>query len=231
MPATRTLTTFFGLGATAYWLRRQMLRWGASEEERRAPPPGAELIPEGRLGSTMATTIAAPPARVWPWLVQMGFDRGGWYSWDRLDRHGIPSTWTLQPEWQSLSVGQRLQADRKGKFWFEVAALEPERFLALRSAMTPLGRQYDSAGPRPRYFSDGLWTFELKPLSGDRTRLVVRTYGATRPRWFGRLVGFLFWEPAHWIMQARQFTNLKQRAEHPSVERREAAPTTAPAAP
>ena len=221
----------FGLAVGTYWIRRRMLRWGATREEALDRSPATGLIPGGIRGSTMATTIAAPPSRVWPWLVQMGFDRAGWYSWDRLDRSGIPSSSTLHPEWQSLSLGQRLRADPKGKHWFEVAALEPERFLALRAAMTLAGRQYDSASARPRHFTDGFWAFELKALPDDRTRLVVTTHGATRPRWFGRLAGLLFWEPAHWIMQTRQFKNLKRRAERPATERPDRGRTTAPNTP
>jgi hypothetical protein len=155
----------------------------------------------------------------------MGFARAGWYSWDRLDRAGIPSARELHPEWQSLSLGQRLQADREGKHWFEVAALDPERFLVLRAAMTPTGRQFDSTAQRPRYFTDGLWAFQLRELPGGRTRLVVSTYGVTRPRWFGLLSG-LFWEPAHWVMQTRQFANLRRRVERRALAGERAAVPT-----
>src|SRR5688572_6469223 len=99
MPTKRTLAILVGVGAATYWMRRRMLRWGATREETRGPAPGAGIIPGGKRGSTMATTIDAPPLRVWPWLAQMGFDRAGWYSWDRLDRGGIPSSRTLHPEW------------------------------------------------------------------------------------------------------------------------------------
>jgi hypothetical protein len=174
----------------------------------------------------MAVTIEAPPSRVWPWLVQMGRDRGGWYSWDRLDNGGRPSAWALHPEWQSISVGQRLQSDQGGKHWFEVAGLLPERFLGLRATMTPTGRQFDPAVERPRYFSDSLWAFELKELPQSRTRLIVSVYSANRPRWWGALSGFVFWEPAYWIMQTRQFTNLKRRAEGTYRPRQETRPTT-----
>ena len=71
------------------------------------PFPGAELIPGGRRGATMAVTIDAPPARVWPWLLQMGCDRAGWYSWDRLDNAGRPSAEHIIPEWQTLAAWVR----------------------------------------------------------------------------------------------------------------------------
>src|SRR5678816_3442271 len=79
------------VGVYVLYVRPRMLRWGASDEEVAEPYPGANLIPGGRRGATMAATIDAPPARVWPWLLQMGCDRAGWYSFDRLDNAGVPS--------------------------------------------------------------------------------------------------------------------------------------------
>ncbi|MHB8879315.1 MAG: hypothetical protein ACYC8T_36940 [Myxococcaceae bacterium] len=218
-----------GLAAGAYALlvRPRMLRWGATRDEVRERFPGEDIIPDGERGSTMAVTIDAPPSAVWPWLVQMGFDRAGWYSWDRLDRFGKPSARQLHPEWQSLSVGQRLLATPDGAHWFDVAALEPERFLALR-VLTSGGRQYDSAGPRPRSFADSLWAFQLKELPGGRTRLIVSVYGVSHPRLPSAVRGFLFWEPAHFVMQTRQFANLKRRAEGALREARGERPTIRP---
>jgi proline iminopeptidase len=75
----------------ACWLRPRLVRWGATDDEVDGPYPGAELVPDGERGATMAVTIDAPPTQVWPWLVQLGGDRGGWYSWDRLDNGGRPT--------------------------------------------------------------------------------------------------------------------------------------------
>jgi proline iminopeptidase len=195
-----------------------MLRWGASDEEVRQPFPGAELIPNGQRGTTMTVTIDAPPSRVWPWLVQMGCDRAGWYSWDRLDNGGVPSAQRIHPEWQELAVGDRLASTPSGRAWFEVAALEPERFLGLRASINLRGgRPFDTAGPRPRAYVDALWGFQLQELPGGRTRLVVSGYASARPRFLQRIADLLFWEPAHWVMQTRQFANLKLRAERQPV--------------
>jgi proline iminopeptidase len=212
----RTLAALLGVCAGAYALvvRPRLLRWGASDQELRAPYPGAELIPGGRRMATMAVTVDAPPAQMWPWLLQMGCNRAGWYSWDRLDNGGIPSARRLHPEWHALSVGDRLDATPDGRFWFEVAALEPERFLALRASIDlSTGRPFDPRGPRPALYMDALWGFQLTPLSEARTRLVVSGYAATRRRLVHRVIDVAFWEPAHWIMQTRQFTNLNRRAE------------------
>jgi len=95
----------------AAWVRPRLMRWGATDEEVAAAYPGAELVPHGQRAATMAVTIDAPPDQVWPWLVQMGGDRGGWYSWDRLDNGGRPSATQVHPEWQDLALGDDV------KYW------------------------------------------------------------------------------------------------------------------
>ena len=166
----------------------------------------------------MAVTIYAPRARVGPWLVQMGCDRAGWYSWDLLDNRGGASAERIHPEWQEIHVGDRLASKPDGSTWFEVATLEPEHFLALRASFDVRGRPFDPAGTRPQFYSDSLWAFLLEELPGDRTRLVVSGYAAARPRAVQTLADLLFWEPSHWIMQTRQFANLKRRAERMAGE-------------
>jgi hypothetical protein len=135
-------------GVYALVVRPRLLRWGASDEEVRQPYPGADLVAGGRRGATMAVTIDAPPSRVWPWLVQMGCDRAGWYSWDRLDNAGLASAERIHPEWQTRTVGDRLASTPSGRAWFVVAALEPERFLGLRALLDWRGQPFDPAGPR-----------------------------------------------------------------------------------
>jgi hypothetical protein len=213
----RTFTGVLGLlggaaGAYALAVRPRMLRWGATVEEVKRPYPGADLIPGGRRSSTMAATIEAEPARVWPWLVQMGYDRAGWYSWDRLDNGGVRSADRIHPEWQHLSVGDYMTAWPGADIW-EVAALEPEHFLGLRARFDLRGRPFDPAGPWPRFYSDSLWAFLLEELPEERTRLVVSGYWTVRPAWLRPVFSAVFLEPAHWIMQMRQFANLKRYVE------------------
>lgn len=211
----------FSLAVYALVVRPRMLRFGATDDEVEGPFPGAELVPGGRRGGTMAVTINAPPSAVWPWLAQMGCDRAGWYSWDRLDNGGIPSAERVHPEWQPVEVGDRWPSMPSGATWFEIAAVEPERFLALRAPIDLYGgHPFDTLRPRPRLYSDTLWCFLLEELPGERTRLVVSGYAAARPRFLAAVQNSLFWDPAHWVMQTRQFANLKRRAEG---ERRDAA--------
>jgi hypothetical protein len=147
--ARRAIAVALALAGYALLVRPRMLNWGATPDEVREPFPGEDLIPNGKRGGTMAITIDAPPSRLWPWLVQMGCDRGGWYSWDRLDNGGVPSADHVDPRWQEVAVGDRLASRADGKAWFEVAAVEPERFLALRAPLDLAGHPFDTAGARP----------------------------------------------------------------------------------
>jgi hypothetical protein len=89
----------------ALLVRPRLLTWGATRGEATGAYPGDELIPGPAHSSTMASTLPAPPERVWPWLAQMGYDRAGWYSWDRLDHGGQPSADRIVPQWQNLAEG------------------------------------------------------------------------------------------------------------------------------
>jgi proline iminopeptidase len=192
------------------------MTWGASREEVAEPYPGAEIVPDGKRGATMAVTIDAPPKAVWPWLLQLGGDRGGWYSWDLLDNGGRPSADRIHPEWQGLNVGDTV------KYWtkrygpvdaWEVAALEPNRFLGLHGLSDLRGRRLDTKQPRPSAYTEGLWAFQLKELPGQRTRLVIGGYETFRPRWIALLVTDWLFPPIVWVMQARMLAVLKRNAE------------------
>ena len=158
----------------------------------------------------MATALAAPPERVWPWLVQMGGGRGGWYSWDWLDNNAQPSTDRIVPEWQSLEVGRAAQGpgkpvDRGGCG----AEPHPGAAVELRAAPRPLFR---SAARLPASGAPGR-DLGLPPAAGSRRpdRLVIRTRSRGRPRLVTRPFGLLVGEPVHFIMQTRQFHNLRTR--------------------
>lgn len=215
--AVRTLGAFVGLGGWGYalFIRPRLLRWGATDEEVNETFPGADLAPHGTRAATMATTIDAPPDRVWPWLVQMGYGRAGWYSWDRLDNFGEVSADRIHPEWQDVKVGSFLapEVGKTARAW-QVAALEPKRFLCLRASFDlRKGRWYDPAEPQPPFSSLSTWGFWLKEAPGGRTRLIVSGYWSMRPRWLQPILSAILLEPSHWIMQTRQFTNLKRRVE------------------
>ncbi len=211
----------------AFLVRPRLMRWGASEEEVTGPYPGAELVPEGNRAATMAVTIGAPPDQVWPWLVQLGGDRGGWYSWDRLDNRGRPSAREIHPEWQDLALGDYVKyATRNGPVnaW-QVAALEPGRFLGLHGLSDLRGRPLDPQQPRPSAYTEGLWGFLLTELPGGRTRLVISGYQVARPRWVESFTNYWLYIPLVWPMQARMLAVLKR-----NIERAAAAPPETPPA-
>ncbi|MDP4199766.1 MAG: hypothetical protein Q8922_15915 [Bacteroidota bacterium] len=206
-----------------FGLRPRMVRWGATPEEIDEPFPGANIIPGGTRSGTMAITIDAPPPNVWAYLVQMGVDRGGWYSWDNLDNWGRTSTDHVHPEWQEVKLGDRFYSMPDKSQWWEVAALEPEHFLGLRVAIDLHGHWFDPNGKKPEHYTDSIWGFLLKPLPGNRTRLIVSGYWDLQPKWLQLPASFFLLEPSHWIMQMRQFTKLKHLAEadyHAELEQR-----------
>ena len=220
----RKIAGVAGLAAVVYggWVRPRLMRWGASDEEVAGPYPGADLVPDGERGPTMAVTIDAPPDQVWPWLVQMGGDRGGWYSWDHLDNAGRPSAQRVHPEWQDIALGDYV------KYWtrrhgpvdaWEVAALEPNRFLGLHGLTDLRLRNLDPKQPRPPAYTEGLWGFLLNELPGGRTRLVIGGYEAFRPRWLGHLYSYF---PVVWVMQARTLAVLKRNIERAARARTQA---------
>ena len=109
---------------------------GATKEEIGRTLAGDDVIADARTRSTMATTIDAPRWAVWAWLVQMGYRRGGWYSYDRIDNAGVPSAEKIRRDWQHLAVGDRMPSRADGKGWFDVVVVEPERALVLRASLT-----------------------------------------------------------------------------------------------
>lgn len=205
------------LGAYALAVRPRLLSWGATPEEVAAACPGDELVPDPTGGATMATTLPAEPERVWAWLVQMGCGRGGWYSWDYLDNKGVPSADRVIPEWQHLEVGQHLDRvtnpldphPSASNYW-TVKVVDPKRTLVLHTRYSLL--EGDAKTGRPsRGTVEGTWSFHLKPAAGRRTRLVVRTRSRSERSWHSELLTVLFGEPVHFIMQSRQFGNLRRR--------------------
>jgi hypothetical protein len=146
----------------------------------------------------------------------MGGDRGGWYSRDWLDNSGRPSADRIVPDWQTLDLGQHLsRASVPGKEpgWFTVERLEPDRTLVLRSSYElSSGRSFDPrSGPPPKPWVDGIWGFHLRPAPGGGTRLVARSRNRGGPRVVARPFGILVGEPMHFLMQTRQFRNLRKR--------------------
>jgi len=186
-------------------LRPRMLAWGATRDEQSAPLPGDDLEPGASYVTTRAITIDAPPDRIWPWLVQMGQDRAGFYThnWvERLLQSGIKDVHAIHPEWQTLAVGDLMRTNRDigGKpMGWPVAVVDPPRALVVRSKTMPLGT----------------YAFVLRPTVEGRTRLLVRD----RAVWRRRELPFaaLVYEPLHAYMETGLMRGLKERAERAQI--------------
>ena len=178
MRARTTLIGAVGLAA-ALAVRRIGRRSGVSAAELRASLPGDELVDAPTWRSTRAIMVAAEPAEVWPWIVQMGFPayRAGWYTPHWLDRlqWGIRerSAEEIRPELQGLEVGDRVPDSVDWSAFFTVAAIEPRRALVLHSTRHLL---------RPLRSIDFSWAFVLTPHGTGRTRLTIRARARGQPR-------------------------------------------------
>jgi hypothetical protein len=192
-------------------VRPWLLRWGSTAEERGRPLAGDEVVPDARYVTTRAVTINAPAEAVWPWLIQMGQDRAGFYThnWvERLLQSGIRDVSEIHPEWQHIEAGDLVRTNRDigGKpMGWPVVAVDPGRSLVVRSKSMPVGT----------------YAFVLEALNDSTTRLIVRD----RARWKpleGPFVAFVY-EPLHAYMETGLMTGVRRRAEarpiaeHPPV--------------
>jgi len=195
------------------FLRPWMQDWGSTADERREYLPGDEIVQDVMSHHTRAVTIDAPPEAVWPWLIQIGDHRAGFYSYDWVERFVFPGTvhyiertrsaTRIHPELQNVQVGDRIDTGSIGSFVLgsPVTILEPNRALVM-----------------------GTWAFILRPVPGGRTRLLVRErdagwirFAAPRRsgllRTAGGLIDYVVAEPLHFAMVRKMMLGLKQRAE------------------
>jgi hypothetical protein len=142
-----------------YVYRPWALSWGATDEEVARAMPGDELVLDPSFCATRAVTIDAPPEQIWPWIVQMGYQQAGFYSYDRLDNDGIPSAEQILPEYQDLEVGDLMPLSRSAHA--RVRVLEADRAMVL---------VFEVEGT----WEGATWVWGLYPLGASRTRLVSR---------------------------------------------------------
>jgi hypothetical protein len=194
-------------------VRPALLDWGASDAERQMRLPGDDIVQDVMSHHTRALTIDAPPAAVWPWLVQIGDHRAGFYSYDWVERYLFPGTvhyvegrhsaTRIHPELQKIEIGDRINTGSVGSLHIgsPVTILESNRALVI-----------------------GTWAFVLLPLDENRTRLLVRERDAgwlrlLVPRDFGLLralggiIDYTVGEPLHFAMVRKMMLGIKQRAE------------------
>ena len=211
----------------------------ASADERRRSLPGDELLPHPKWTITHAITINAPPEAVWPWVVQMGSGRAGWYAYDHIDNAGVPSARRIIPELQHLAVGDVMPWLPGAKDGFIVREIIPQRALVY---IVPLQlRAQDSAAASGSSSPAAVRTsvaLILEPMDRGRTRLISRgrisedwlaSQGARattsrKPKFLiERVYGLMAKVPwallipmasfGHYLMESRMLRGIKRRAE------------------
>jgi hypothetical protein len=186
---------------------RRARNWGATENEQGAELPGDDLLPGKASVTTRAVSIEAPAEEVWRWLVQIGQDRGGMYSYDWLENAfglGIHSTGEIREEWQPLAPGDLVRLVPKG--WLGL----PEG-LALSVARVDPGRSIVLREQPPQQPWDAVWSFHVRPLGQNRCRLLSRSRSAP-VRGAARLAVPVM-EPVTLVMTRKMLLGIKRRAE------------------
>ena len=186
------------LFVTAPLWRRWHQRWGATDQEVRGPMPGDDLLATPSFKATRAITIKTAPERVWPWIVQVGYDRAGFYSYDLFDHGARPSARRILPEFQDPKLGDWVAMYSKVN---EATAFKVNTFVPPEWMLWT----------KP----DSTWAWKLVPLEGGRaTRLVTRlkaNYDWSSPS--SALLSLVLLEFGDFPMMRRMLRGLKQRAE------------------
>lgn len=201
------------IGNFSHLLRRMALKrlatqLGGQVSEEELKLSGDEFVKDLKFQKTMAKTINVPAKKLWPWLVQMGCQRAGWYSIDWLDNGSLMSASRIIPELQHIQIGDILPWKPTGKEGFEVLSIDKNKSLVLGSPSITKGKE--------EKFADSpvvtTWSFSLEPIGKDSTRLITRVRGEVQPG-HQKILMRSFLGLAHFIMESAQLKNLKQRAE------------------
>lgn len=181
------------------WFRPWQLTWGATPAEVARPLPGDELVPRPTFDATRAIAIRATPSEIWPWLVQVGLTRAGWYSYDLLDNFGRRSATRIIPELQHLEIGDVVPMSPDGKQGMRVLDLVPPRSMIWG---TP---------------GDTTWSWQLDANPDGSTRLITRV--RSRYQWLSPSIAFsVLLEFGDIWMMRKMLLNLRARTEHPAPD-------------
>ncbi|HVN15470.1 MAG TPA: hypothetical protein VMT73_06995 [Anaerolineales bacterium] len=180
-------------------LMPQMDRWGATNDEIAASYPGDELVPSPRITYTRAVTVNAAPEEIYPWIVQLGAERGGMYSYSWFETNilhcELINADRIHDEWQNLKVGDQVKMC-PGNFGpppYQVVMIQKNQAIVL-------GHQDNGQWIE-------VWQFNLVPQSDGTTRLVIRSRNAAQG-WFWDLI-----RPGEFIMMRGMMLGIKERAE------------------
>ncbi len=212
-----TLAVLAGLAVYVFFIRPWHLRWGATDAELAAYLPGDDLVAHPKIVATHAITIQGSAADVWPWLVQMGQGRAGFYSYEWIENLmglNIRNSDRILHEFQNLKVGDLVPfaADGTG---VPVAVLEPNRALVLGGRVDAQTKGPMALKDRdPNAYYETSWAFFLQPVDAHTTRLIERFRTDWGPDTFGNTFfyrGIL--EPGTFIMERKMLLGIKERVE------------------
>ena len=181
-------------GAMVYvrHVRPWQLTWGATPAEVGRALPSDGLVTDPTFDATRAITLEAPPEQVWPWLVQMGLTRAGWYSYDLLDNLGRPSARHIVPELQGLAPGDIVPMSPNGKQGMKVLSVD-----------APTSMVWGDPGGTT-------WAWQLDETVTGGTRLVTRV--RSRYQWLSPSIAFsLLVEFGDIWMMRKMLLNLRER--------------------
>lgn len=181
-------------------VRPRAMRWGATDEEVARHLPGDQLVARPGFNATRAITIYARPEHIWPWLVQLGSGRAGWYAYDRLDNAGTPSAKRIVPELQQLKVGDLVPMVVGKEIGPRVKELEPHRRMLL----------WDGKG-------EFTWEWLLEPVDERTTRLISRIRETYPPLMSSRTPYAVVASTGDIVMIRKQLRGIKARAERLEV--------------
>ncbi len=203
MKATTILEGLYGAFLMALliplnpFLRKWHLTWGCTKEETNMTLPGDGLVKVINTDATHAITINRPAKEIWPWLVQIGAGRGGFYSYDFLENLvgcNLKSASSIVPEWQNVKQG-------------DIIYLHPKAPLMVSVLI-----------PNESFVLGAVWGFHLKPIDKNSTRLIIRARGAfetgTKNPMFNFIVWHVIYEPIHFIMERKMMLNIRRLAEN-----------------
>ena len=182
------------IAATLWFLYRPWaLTWGSTAEEIARPMPGDQGLEQPTFNATRAVTIEAPPEAIWPWIVQIGYRRAGFYSYDLLDNDGIPSAERILPEYQNLKINDLIPLSKTTHV--RVAELNPPKIMVL---------VFEVEGT----WSNATWVWGLYPENATQTRLVTRLRANARD-----VRARIFLDLGEIIMMRKCMLGIKRRAE------------------
>jgi hypothetical protein len=195
-------------------LRSWHMHWGATRAELNTALPGDSLLAGATGGATHAITIHAAPEKIWPWLMQVGQDRSGFYSYTALENLigcRMPKVERIVPQWPPRQVGETVwfatpkHFDGQGKMI--AAVVQPARAFVMVSPSDWKRLQGGQLG------QEGLWEFALEPLANGQTRLIARVRGTPNKSFSGHMADLFFWEPAHFFMERKMLLTIKRLSE------------------